>query len=66
VPFYIVDPQFYESGMAADARLSFLHDAVADLDAAYRERESGLALRRGPPARCSRNSRSRRSTSPGA
>jgi len=49
-PVFVFDPQFYESGMACDARLRFVHQSVAALDAGYRDRGSSLALRRGDPA----------------
>ena len=49
-PVFVFDPQFYESGMACDARLRFLHQSVAALDAGYRDRGSSLALRHGDPA----------------
>jgi len=49
-PVFVFDPQFYASGMACDARLRFVHQSVAGLDAAYRDRGSSLAFRRGDPA----------------
>jgi deoxyribodipyrimidine photo-lyase len=49
-PVFVVDPTFYRSGMAADARLRFLHESLETLDARYAARGSGLALRVGDPA----------------
>jgi deoxyribodipyrimidine photo-lyase len=48
-PVFVFDPQFYESGMACDARIRFVHQSLASLDAAYRDRWSRLAFRRGDP-----------------
>ncbi|MDH5019934.1 FAD-binding domain-containing protein [Halobacterium rubrum] len=48
-PVFIFDPQFYESGMACDARKRFVHQSIAALDAGYRDRGSSLVLRHGDP-----------------
>lgn len=48
-PVFVVDPAFYRSGMAADARLRFLHESLSALDDRYASLGSGLALRRGDP-----------------
>ncbi|WP_424018951.1 FAD-binding domain-containing protein [Halorientalis pallida] len=48
-PIYVVDPQFYRSGMACDARLRFVHESVADLRRLYRDHGSDLALCHGDP-----------------
>ena len=48
-PVFVVDPTFYRSGMAADARLRFLHESLDTLDARYAARGSGLTLREGDP-----------------
>jgi deoxyribodipyrimidine photo-lyase len=50
-PVFVFDPQFYESGMACDARKRFVHQSIAALDAGYRDRGSSLALRHGDPER---------------
>jgi len=49
-PVFVVDPTFYRSGMAADARLRFLHESLTALDDRYASLGSGLALRHGDPA----------------
>ena len=47
VPVFVVDPRFASSGTA---RLAYLHDAIASLDASIRERGgSGLLIRHGDP-----------------
>jgi deoxyribodipyrimidine photo-lyase len=48
-PVFVFDPQFYESGMACGARIRFVHQSLASLDAAYRDRLSRLAFRHGDP-----------------
>jgi deoxyribodipyrimidine photo-lyase len=48
-PLFVVDPTFYRSGMAADARLRFLHESLTGLDDRYASLGSGLALRHGDP-----------------
>ncbi|SEP13534.1 deoxyribodipyrimidine photo-lyase [Halorientalis persicus] len=48
-PIYVVDPQFYRSGMACDARLQFVDESVDDLRRLYRDHGSDLALCHGDP-----------------
>jgi deoxyribodipyrimidine photo-lyase len=48
-PLFVFDPRFYRSDRVGDGRLSFLHECLAQLDARYRARGSGLALRHGDP-----------------
>ena len=40
-PVFVVDPTFYRSGMAADARLRFLHESLTALDDRYASLGSG-------------------------
>ena len=49
-PVFVVDPTFYRSGMATDARLRFLHESLTALDDRYASLGSGLVLRHGDPA----------------
>lgn len=48
-PIYVVDPQFYRSGMACDARLRFVHESLTDLAARYGDHGSDLTLFHGDP-----------------
>jgi len=48
-PLFVFDPQYYESGMACDGRLRFLHECLTALRERYRRLGSDLALRRGDP-----------------
>jgi deoxyribodipyrimidine photo-lyase len=50
VPVFVVDPTFYRSGMATDARLRFLHESLTALDDRYASLGSALVLRHGDPA----------------
>ncbi|SDO20154.1 cryptochrome/photolyase family protein [Actinacidiphila guanduensis] len=47
VPLFVRDPAVDAAGFAAPNRLAFLHDCLADLDAALRERGGRLVLRSG-------------------
>ncbi|RLM57597.1 deoxyribodipyrimidine photo-lyase/cryptochrome family protein [Halobellus sp. Atlit-31R] len=51
LPLFVFDPAFYGSeGLACDARVGFLHDCLADLDAQYRRRTGrGLTYAHGDP-----------------
>lgn len=49
VPVFVLDPAFLEDGLACDARIEFLLESLADLDAQYRERGGGLLLAHGDP-----------------
>ena len=52
-PVFVFDPAFYDDrGLACDARVRFLHESLADLDAQYRRAGSGnagLMLAHGDP-----------------
>ncbi|MBB1257704.1 cryptochrome/photolyase family protein [Streptomyces alkaliterrae] len=48
VPLFVRDPAVDAAGFAAPNRLAFLADALADLDAALRERGGRLVFREGP------------------
>ncbi|SEL18683.1 cryptochrome/photolyase family protein [Streptacidiphilus jiangxiensis] len=50
VPVFVSDPAVAAAGFAAPNRLAFLHDCLANLDGALRERGSRLVLRRGSAA----------------
>ena len=53
LPVFVFDPSFYAAdGLACDARIEFLHDCLADLDAQYRavaDADAGLTLAHGDP-----------------
>jgi len=49
VPLFVVDPAFFEDGLACDARLEFLLESLTDLDEGYRERGGELVLAHGDP-----------------
>jgi deoxyribodipyrimidine photo-lyase len=51
LPVFVFDPSFYgDRGLACDARIGFLHDCLADLDAQYRAvGDAGLTLAHGDP-----------------
>jgi hypothetical protein len=53
LPVFVFDPSFYAAdGLACDARIDFLHDCLADLDAQYRavaDADAGLTLAHGDP-----------------
>ncbi|PSQ45869.1 deoxyribodipyrimidine photolyase [Halobacteriales archaeon SW_7_68_16] len=46
-PVFVFDPAFYDSDMACDARIRFVHESVASLRERYRTLGSDLALRHG-------------------
>jgi len=48
-PVFVFDPRFYRSGRVCDGRLEFLHESLAQLDDAYRDRGGRLAFRHGDP-----------------
>jgi len=48
-PLFVFDPRFYRSDRVCDGRIAFLHESLSQLDAAYRERGSGLACLHGDP-----------------
>ena len=50
VPLFIFDDAVLRSPRVGAARVQFLLESLAALDAALRERGSGLVLRHGPPA----------------
>ncbi|MFB6125879.1 MAG: FAD-binding domain-containing protein [Halolamina sp.] len=49
VPLFVFDPQFYESGMACDGRIRFVHECIKALAAEYDARGTTLRLVRGDP-----------------
>jgi len=50
LPVFVLDPSFYgPEGLACDARIQFLHESIADLDAQYRDRGGELTLCHGDP-----------------
>ena len=49
LPVFVFDPRFYESKRVCDGRLAFLHESLAQLDAAYKARDGHLAYRHGDP-----------------
>ena len=49
VPVWIFDPRLLSSPYTGDKRLAFLQEGLRALDAALRERESRLIVRRGHP-----------------
>ncbi|HUA75015.1 MAG TPA: deoxyribodipyrimidine photo-lyase [Solirubrobacteraceae bacterium] len=51
VPAFCLDDRLLHGRHASPVRTQFLLDCLADLDAALRERGSGLVLRHGPPER---------------
>jgi deoxyribodipyrimidine photo-lyase len=48
-PLFVFDPRFYRSDAVCDGRVEFVHEALAQLDAAYGERGGALAYRHGDP-----------------
>ena len=47
VPMFIFDPTFYTSGMACDARLRFMHEALESLERLYEKAGTQLVYRHG-------------------
>ncbi len=50
VPLFVLDPRLLRGPRMSRARLAFLADALADLDARLRERGGRLVVRHGDPA----------------
>jgi len=50
VALFVLDPRLVRASTMSPARLAYLCDALADLDAALRERGGRLVLREGDPA----------------
>jgi deoxyribodipyrimidine photo-lyase len=51
VPLFVLDPRLLGSRRVAPARLRYLAEALADLDAGLRQRGGRLVVRRGDPRR---------------
>jgi deoxyribodipyrimidine photo-lyase len=51
IPVFCLDDRLLHGRHASGARTQFMLESLADLDAALRERGSGLVVRRGPPER---------------
>ncbi len=49
VPLFVLDPRLVRSSTMSPARLSYLCDALADLDGALRDRGARLVIRHGDP-----------------
>jgi deoxyribodipyrimidine photo-lyase len=50
VPLFVIDPRLVRSPRMSRARLAYLADALADLDASLLARGAALVVRRGDPA----------------
>lgn len=58
-PVFILDPHFVKPHNVGGARLRFLLQSLADLDASLRARKSRLIVLHGERALCSRGGRGR-------
>lgn len=46
-PFFIFDPQFYESSKVSDKRIQFLHESLRDIDKIYKSKGSEMTYYHG-------------------